>query len=236
MQRAKQTMPHAIFREIFYAEAAADTGNPFGEDAIKACIDANVFLEESGSDIDWSSGEPCANYGVDLAETEDWNVIIGLTTRGKVARVSRWHGPWTMTKPRIIATVGSVPTYCDATSLQSLLVQELASHVPNIQPYKFTSQTKQALVGSLIEGLGGRRLSYPAGLIPEELRSFEYVYKEGGRVEYHAREGSHDDCAVALALAWYARSFAGGGMYAYVEGVVAEQEKGLVTVRTTLTP
>ena len=43
---------------------------------------------------------------------------------------------------------------------------------------------------------------YPAGVIANELESFEYEYTRTG-VRYEAAQGTHDDtvCALALALA-----------------------------------
>ena len=44
------------------------------------------------------------------------------------------------------------------------------------------------------------KVSYPDGPIVSELKSFEYSYTQRG-VRYQAREGTHDDCVCALALA-----------------------------------
>jgi hypothetical protein len=43
-------------------------------------------------------------------------------------------------------------------------------------------------------------VTYPAGVIVDELECFEYEYTRTG-VRYSAPEGYHDDCVIALALA-----------------------------------
>jgi len=39
--------------------------------------------------------EPTIQYGVDLAKSQDWTVIIGLDDTGVVTQFERWQGiPW----------------------------------------------------------------------------------------------------------------------------------------------
>jgi hypothetical protein len=49
-----------------------------------------------------------------------------------------------------------------------------------------------------------REITYPEGVIVNELQSFEYVYTRTG-VHYSAPTGLHDDCVMALGLAVEAR-------------------------------
>jgi hypothetical protein len=47
----------------------------------------------------------------------------------------------------------------------------------------------------------GRRVTFPDGVIKQELENFEYEYTRTG-VRYTAPGGMHDDAVCALALAW----------------------------------
>ena len=47
-----------------------------------------------------------------------------------------------------------------------------------------------------------KQITYPEGLLLDELLSFEYVYTRTG-VQYSAPSGLHDDGVCALALAVY---------------------------------
>ena len=44
-------------------------------------------------------------------------------------------------------------------------------------------------------------ITYPSGVITEELEVFEYKFSSNG-VKYSARDGFHDDAVMALALAY----------------------------------
>ena len=45
------------------------------------------------------------------------------------------------------------------------------------------------------------KIGFPDGVIVQELQIFEYQFTANG-VKYSAPSGFHDDCVMALALAW----------------------------------
>jgi len=55
----------------------------------------------------------------------------------------------------------------------------------------------EGLVSAIHQGL----IKYPSGAITDELEVFEYKFTASG-VRYAARDGFHDDCVMALALAY----------------------------------
>ena len=78
---AKVNMPDAMFRELYLLEDV-DDGNPFGYQAIDACVAP-------------LSTNPPKVFGVDLAKAVDWTVVIGMDTDGAVCRYERWQRiPW----------------------------------------------------------------------------------------------------------------------------------------------
>lgn len=192
IEAARRQLPEGIFRELFLAEPAEDQGNPFGVDAIRACVRG-------------LSGEAPVAWGWDLARAVDWTVGVALDADGAVCRLERWQSPsWDHTVGRILALTGEVPALVDATggSQGDPLIQVLQHQGgPNFQGYQFTSQSKQALMQDLALAIHGGQIRYPEGPIRAELMAFEYEVTRTG-VRYSAPPGQHDDCVCALALAW----------------------------------
>jgi len=213
LEDAKRRMPLEIFRQLYFAEAADDEGNPFGLVAI-----ARNVLPDTDATTTWTSGRAVACWGIDLAESVDWAVAIGLDALGVVARLERWQGPWALTKAKILGLVdGMTPAWIDETGVGKSVVEDLQRERGTIRGYTFTPASKQVLMGGLVAAIQGDEVRYPGGIIKAELDSFEYVYREHG-VRYQAMEGCHDDTVIALALAVYGRRPGGGaGMLAWTE-------------------
>jgi hypothetical protein len=71
-----------------------------------------------------------------------------------------------------------------------------------------------------MEGLANaihqRKITFPEGVITQELEVFEYQYTANG-VRYSAASGFHDDAVMALALAWYKWGKSKGhGVYSFI--------------------
>jgi hypothetical protein len=75
-----------------------------------------------------------------------------------------------------------------------------------VERFLFTADSKAALVDRLALGLSGRSVSYPYHrALVQELYGFEYgKVGPSGKSRTGARAGGHDDCVMALALAWWA--------------------------------
>lgn len=187
IEDAKAKLPDNVFRELYLAEPSDDEGNPFGIKAIQACIKPI------------STEKPYA-FGVDLAKSVDWTVIIGLDRFSSVCHFSRWQGPWQETLERIKHEVGTIPTLIDSTGVGDPIVEGLQRTLSNVEGFKFTSSSKQQLMEGLAVRIQQGNVSYPDGPIVRELETFEYEYTRTG-VRYAAAEGLHDDCVCALALA-----------------------------------
>jgi len=199
---AKEVLPEHVFNELYMAEAADDGGNPFGLANIQACtVDA---MHEAPADV----------YGVDLAKSVDWTVVIGMTRLGHVVSLARWqHVPWEETIARILRIIGNKPTLVDSTGVGDPILELLqrrtdgyvGEDMAQVQGYHFTPRSKQQLMEGLAASLQSHGLVIPKGPITVELEEFEYRYrgKDGTMtgVTYSAPPGFHDDCVMALALA-----------------------------------
>lgn len=189
---AMSELPEHIFKELYEAEASDDGGNPFSLKHLEAATLA-LPIESIG---------PIAAWGIDLAKSTDWTVIIGLDDFGTVVYYDRFQDSWENTKERIVATigVGGRPAICDATGVGDPIVESLQKSGCNVEGFVFTSVSKQVLMEALRLRIQMGELRWWQEQLTEELESFEYYWTRNG-VKYQAPSGGFDDSVDALALA-----------------------------------
>lgn len=194
---AKAVLPDAVFRELYLAEPSDDAGNPFGLAAIRQAIRPR-------------STRRATCYGLDLAKSGDYCVLVGLDDLGHVCTFERWQGPWETTISRVLGMVtAGVTVLVDSTGagdpvLEALQRQGRAKGL-TFHGYAFSSPSKQKLMEGLAVAIQQQTVGYPDGVIVQELEVFEFEYRRVG-VYYSAPEGLHDDCVCALALAVHQRT------------------------------
>ena len=191
VEAARKSMPPNVFNQEYLGIPADDGGNPFGLEAIRACVVDGL-----------STAEPVV-YGVDLAKSRDWTVSVGMDADGAVCRLDRWQSDWGQTKRRLLDLVASVPTLMDSTGNGDPIVEDLqrtGGGGVNIDGFRFSAPSKQQLMEGLAAAIQRREIRIPDGWLVRELESFQYEYRPGG-VRYSAPEGMHDDGVCALALA-----------------------------------
>jgi len=186
---ARRDLPQHVFDQEYLGIPADDGGNPFGLDAIRRCICEGL-----------STAPPVA-FGVDLAKSQDWTVVCGLDDDGRVCHLERWQSDWGLTRSKVLGTVNGWPALADSTGVGDPIVEDMQRVRPNVQGFKFTSQSKQQLMEGLAAGIQRQEVRFPDGWLVTELESFEYEYTRTG-VKYEAPQGLHDDGVCALALAW----------------------------------
>jgi hypothetical protein len=187
LEDARRRLPSDVFRELYYAEASDDQGNPFGLEAIR--------LATRGL----SDQEP-AVWGWDLAKSIDWSVGIALDAHGVVCAFERFQRSWEDTIETIRRTTGSKPALIDSTGVGDPILERLQRCGPWFEGFRFSASSKQQLMEGLAVAIQQRRVAFPAGPIVAELEAFEYQYSRTG-VQYAAPIGIHDDCVCALGLA-----------------------------------
>jgi hypothetical protein len=96
VEDAKRQLPEHVFNELYLCQPADDGGNPFGIKQIADCIKPLSSL-------------PAKYYGVDLAKSYDWTVIIGLDANGDVCKFERFQKPWVDTVSAVKRIVSKYP-------------------------------------------------------------------------------------------------------------------------------
>lgn len=187
IEQAKKDLPETVFRELYLAEASEDGSNPFGYKFISICA------------VGMSSFPPVC-FGIDLAKSSDYTVIIGLDQFGQVCHFDRFQKDWMQTVQTIQA-LPRVPMKIDSTGVGDPITEQVQQGRSDVISFKFTRISKQQIMEGLALGIQHRRVLFPEGIIKDELESFEFSYHRTG-VRYSAPEGLHDDCVCALALAW----------------------------------
>ncbi len=199
---ARLALPEVVFEQEYMANPAENSANPFGSQALSKCLSA-------------MSDQNVKCYGIDLAKYSDWTVIIGLDNNGNVAYFERFQSDWSTTQNKI-RQLPKAPMLIDSTGVGDPVVEQLQREGLAIEGFKFTSQSKQELMLGLQVAIHQEKIHYTPGMIQEELEIFEYQYSANG-VKYSAPSGFHDDCVMALALAWRKLDFkAGTGKYNFV--------------------
>jgi hypothetical protein len=193
IESAQRDLPEHVFRELYLAEPADDGGNPFGLDAIRACIAP-------------LSTSPVVAIGVDLAKSQDWTVIAGIDEQGRTCKLERFQSDWGQTTRRVADAIGKTPAFIDSTGVGDPIAENLCRACPHAEGYKFTSTSKQQIMEGLAAAIQQRRITFPDGWLVNELETFEYEYT-AGNTRYSAPEGLHDDGVCALALAVHCRAY-----------------------------
>lgn len=155
--------------------------------------------------------------GVDLARSNDWTVITIIdTTTQELVFIDRFRQlDYQTQRPRIIAAYerfGVSHAVIESNSMGWPNIEELRTSGLEVVPFNTTSQTKKAIIDSLVQAFELGRLAIPPdeGLI-DELLSFEMKRLPSGLFSYSAPEGQHDDQVMSLALAWAGVTTFGGG-------------------------
>jgi hypothetical protein len=199
---ARRQLPEVVFEQEYMANPAENAANPFGSQYIRNCIHPVTTM-------------PVVAYGIDLAKSVDWTVIVGLDEDGNVAYFDRFQMDWHNTKQTILR-LPKCPILVDSTGVGDPILEDLQREGVMIQGLKFTSSSKQQLMEGLQAAIHQGKIGYPEGIISQELEVFEYQYTATG-VKYSAPSGFHDDAVMALALAWQNFSLKRGtGRYAFL--------------------
>lgn len=196
----KERTPEMILKQEYLADFLEDEGSVFHnlEGCFRGSIESNVEGERY-------------TIGVDLAKTEDFTVITVM--RNSTCQLVNIHRSkdrdWSLQKKFIKSIHKVYPNsivHVDATGLGSPIEEDLRKSGVNIRPYKFTNQSKVALVEQLIVAIEQNLVGIPqipqTEFLIDELKSFTYErIGTAGNIRYTAPEGLHDDGVISLGLA-----------------------------------
>jgi hypothetical protein len=191
LDKIKARIPEQIFRQEYMSEALDDAGTVFRN--IGQCVRQPV--DQVGNVM-----------AVDLAKHEDFTVItVGNTVTKQVVYIDRFNQlDWGFQKLRIaeVAKRFNRPKMLiDSTGVGDSIFDDLKKLNLNVEGYKFTNQSKNALIENLSVAIDNKEIFYPNDeLLLNELSAFGFEASRSGVVRYNAPSGMHDDMVISLAL------------------------------------
>lgn len=197
---ARANMPESLFRQEILAEFVEGEGQVFRRIAEAACLPS--YRDAAVGDY---------AIGCDVAKHQDYTVLYAVHTEtGEVHACDRFNQlDWTLIEQRISDFAARWPgiIWLDSTGVGDGVFDRLNARGLPVQPFKFSSDSKQNLVIALCNALEKGEVKFPADpVLIGELESFAYEELPSGRFRYSAPEGMHDDCVMALALAVWGRA------------------------------
>lgn len=186
-------------KQEIYAEFIEGAGQVFRN--IHNCIKGNFEK--------WQEGKEYIG-GCDLAKYHDFTVIkiLRKDTRQIVFTDRFSQLDWGIQKARIKSIADKYknpPIWLDSTGVGDAIYDDLINMGVNIQPYKFTNETKMALIKNLSIMFENEEIFIPKEdkQMINELEIYQYNQLPNGKFQYGAPEGLHDDEVTALMLvAW----------------------------------
>jgi len=196
IEQARQSLPVDVFSQEYLAEFLDNNAGVFRN--VKARIGSTV-----------SEPVPGEQYvaGLDLARLTDFTVLTILDSKGRQVYFDRFNLlDWAVQKERIITVIRKYKAslLLDSTGIGDPIYDDLSRAGLTAAGYKFTNDSKKKLIEALMIAFEQSKiLVLDEKVQTNELDIFEYKIGQSGTVHYSAPEGYHDDCVIALALAWW---------------------------------
>ncbi|MGQ9889843.1 MAG: terminase large subunit domain-containing protein [Aggregatilineales bacterium] len=201
----RRATPERVWREEYLAEFMVESGQVFRD--VQAAAAAPLR----------AAPQPGAVYsaGVDWGRDNDFTAVavIDAGVRQMVA-LDRFTGlPWALQRGRLAALCARwrpAAVWAEINSIGSPNVEALQAEGLPVRPFYTSAASK----GPLIEGLALAIERGDLALLPDEtllaeLAAYRAERLPGGGYRYNAPPGGHDDCVIALALAWHGARFGG---------------------------
>jgi len=190
-------LPAHVREQEIFAEFLEDAYGVFRN--IEAC---------KGAELAKPSPDRQYYAGVDLAKHVDFTVITVLDDLGNQVYWNRLNKlDWVYQKKLITEVMQEYDArlFIDSTGVGDPIFDDLQRSGLMIEGYKFTAQSKRALIESLMISFEQAKIKILNEQVQlNELKNFGYEMKASG-ISYSAPEGKHDDCVIGLALANWAR-------------------------------
>jgi hypothetical protein len=147
--------------------------------------------------------------GVDWAVNRDSTVIMVMDRETRqVVDYDRFNGiGWALQRGRLKTMIDrwKIETvWAESNSIGSPNIEALQREGMPVRPFETTATSKPPLIESLVLAFDRGEIEVLNDpVIKGELMAYERKVSSTGRSQYSAPEGLHDDCVMALALAWH---------------------------------
>lgn len=196
---ARRQMPERSFQQEYEAIFLEDGGGVFRK--VKEAIDAGRCENEN------RDGFIGCTLGVDLARVSDFTVLCVVDRTGKQIYHERFNQiSWERQVGSIVEVANrySAEVILDSTGIGDPIFEQLRKAGLSVTGYQFTNSSKEQLIDNLamsIEQGKARLMDIPTQTT--ELLAYQYELTPSRNVRMNAPSGMHDDCVIALALAYW---------------------------------
>ena len=197
LEEEKSQMPRDLFEQEYYCKFI-DGASQFFK-GIEKCLYNDPFeLPEENHEY---------KFGIDLAKSNDYTVItpIDLNTF-KVGKQDRFNQiDYNVQKERIKSKYyqfGKPDITQDSTGIGDPIADDLSKDIINLYRYQFNEKSRMDLLTNLQILIEQQKIKIPNDeTLINELKSFEYIVSDKGKVSARCPDSQHDDCVMSLALA-----------------------------------
>lgn len=195
---AQGQLPERAFQQEYLAQFLDDAGGVFLK--VRQAVETGRKANE----------EPQAGQlyvcGVDLAKTKDFTVVVVRDADGRQVYFERFNQiSYELQAERVnnVARKYRAKVVVDATGVGDPVYDRLRSLGLDVEAFKFSAQSKDQVVENFAMRLEQGRVSLmDIDVQTAELEAYEYSLTTMGNVRTGAPEGMHDDCVMALCLAY----------------------------------
>ncbi len=195
IEEVKRSLPSDVFRQEYEAQFLEDSAGVFRN--IKECISGD-FEEPTYKSY---------SIGWDIAKHTDFSVLVCMDNNHHVVAFDRFNQiDYTLQLSRVEAMSRkyNASVLMDSTGAGDPVLEQLRARGISAEGYNLSSQSKQQLIENLAVGIEQRLLTFPQiDPLIHELQIYEYEITRAGNVRYNAPSGFHDDCVIALGLAYW---------------------------------
>lgn len=202
-EKAQERVAEHVYRQEWLAEFLEDSGGVFRKVREAATATPQEQRQEGHRYV----------VGVDWGKLADFTVCCVVdTTTSEVVAVDRFNKiDYTVQRGRLVALCERFTpdaVYAEQNSIGVPLIEELQRQGLPVRPFQTTNASK----AQVIDGLA---LAFERGtlrILPDtqehgstligELLAYHAERLPSGLLRYGAPEGLHDDCVMALAIAW----------------------------------
>ena len=196
VEAARRQLPERIFAQEYLAQFLEDAGGVF-----RRVMDAATATER----------EPDPNaqytYGVDWGKHNDFTVIVVLDEAGSMVAMDRFNQIDYAFQTQRLETLAARYTprtvVAERNSMGEPIIEQLQRSGLPVSPFTTTNASKAQAIEALALAFERGDISIlPDPVLVGELQAFEAARLPSGMLRYGAPAGMHDDCVMALALAW----------------------------------
>lgn len=194
----KKSLPERVFMQEIMAEYIADAGMVFRKVMEAATIEKQQEVNAGHQYV----------IGVDWGKSEDFTAIVVLDiTKKEMAAFDRFNKiGYDFQLGRLMAWIDRyhpIRVYPEANSMGQPLIDLLQSKGVSVEGFVTTNASKANIIEQLSLAFEQEQLKiFNDPDLISELQAYEVKRTPSGLVTYSAPGGMHDDCVMALAIAW----------------------------------